>query len=603
MVFQNYALYPHMSVRENIAFPLACSGVPKAEAKSRVERAAEILGLGEYLHRRPKALSGGQRQRVAMGRAIVRKPQAFLMDEPLSNLDAKLRGQMRAEIRGLQRQFETTTLYVTHDQVEAMTMGDRIAVMRKGLLQQLGTPDELYETPANLFVAEFIGSPPMNVVTATVLRSGAGPTSSSARSGSSCRPARWTPTRPSPAADETTVALGIRPESLRDPATSDSRWLRLVADVELVENVPPEKLVHLRIDAEPVVTEATVEIAKDIDEAAVEDLRVLGKGTVLNARLPGSATVREGTRAEFAVPPSALHFFDLSTGQAIAPTAAAPRRRRPPDRDEDLVTTPAHHIKRGVSLYSFQEEYFLRTLTLEQCIAAAASFGARGIEIIPEQSIPGFPNLTDEFVDTWFSWMEQYGTTPVATDLFLDTKLYPHRWLTLEEQVDSVHRDIDIAVRLGAKVVRAIINTPPEVMEGAAPYAEEQGVRLLLEVHAPFHYEHPWILQHLEVMDRTGSPALGFMPDMGTYVRRFPRVVSERALRDGARPELVDLIVKTYDDQRRHPRPDGHRQLPQRRAGRHRPGPAGDALHLDRAQAHARPHGPASGTSRRSSTR
>ena len=267
------------------------------------------------------------------------------------------------------------------------------------------------------------------------------------------------------------------------------------------------------------------------------------------------------------------------------------------------MTTPAHSIKRGVSLYSFQEEYFLRTLTLEECIAAAASFGARGIEIIPEQSIPGFPHLTDEFVDTWFSWMEQYGTTPVATDLFLDTKLYPDRWLTLEEQVASVHRDIDIAVRLGAKVVRAIINTPPEVMEGAAPYAEEKGVRLLLEVHAPFHYEHPWILQHLEVMHRTGSPALGLMPDMGTYVRRFPRVVSERALRDGAKPELVDLIVKTYDDQRRHPRPDGPRQLPQRRSGRHRPGPPGDALHLDRAQGDARPHAPASGTSRRSSTR
>jgi multiple sugar transport system ATP-binding protein len=305
-----------------MAFPLVCAGVAKPEAKSRVERAAEILGIGEYLHRKPKALSGGQRQRVAMGRAIVRKPQAFLMDEPLSNLDAKLRGQMRAEIRGLQRKFQTTTLYVTHDQVEAMTMGDRIAVMRKGLLQQLGTPDELYETPANLFVAEFIGSPPMNVVTATVLRSGAGHhlVVGSQRIE---LPAGALDAYPALAgADSSTVALGLRPESLRDPATADSRSLRLVADVELVENVPPEKLVHLRIDAEPVVTEATVEIAKDIDEAAVEDLRALGKGTVLNARLPGSATVREGTRAEFAVPSSALHFFDLSTGQAIAPTSS-----------------------------------------------------------------------------------------------------------------------------------------------------------------------------------------------------------------------------------------------------------------------------------------
>ncbi|MFG1681194.1 sugar phosphate isomerase/epimerase family protein [Nonomuraea sp. NPDC049269] len=205
-------------------------------------------------------------------------------------------------------------------------------------------------------------------------------------------------------------------------------------------------------------------------------------------------------------------------------------------------------IQRGVSLYSFQEEYFLRTMSLEDCIRAAAGIGARGIEIIPEQSIPGYPHLTDEFVDAWFGWMHKYDTTPVATDLFLDTKLYPGRWLTLEEQVASVHRDIDIAVRLGATVIRAIINTPPEVMEAAAPYAEEKGVRLLLEVHAPFHYSHPWIEQHLEVMHRLDTPALGLMPDMGTYVRRFPRVVSERALRDGAKPELVDLIVKTYDD-------------------------------------------------------
>jgi sugar phosphate isomerase/epimerase len=212
------------------------------------------------------------------------------------------------------------------------------------------------------------------------------------------------------------------------------------------------------------------------------------------------------------------------------------------------MTIPSHTVKRGVSLYSFQEEYFLRTLSVEDCIREAAAFGARGIELIPEQMIPGFPQLTDEFVDTWFGWMEKYGTTPVATDLFLDTKLHPDRWLTLEEQVASFHRDIDIAVRLGAKVVRAIINTPPEVMEGAAPYAEANGVRLLLEVHAPFHYEHPWIVAHLEVMYRTGSPALGLMPDMGTYVRRFPRVVSERALRNGARPELVELIVATYDD-------------------------------------------------------
>jgi len=205
-------------------------------------------------------------------------------------------------------------------------------------------------------------------------------------------------------------------------------------------------------------------------------------------------------------------------------------------------------IKRGVSLYSFQEEYFLRTMSLEDCIAAAARIGANGIEIIPEQSILGYPHLTNEFVQAWHGWMKTYGITPVATDLFIDSKRYPDRWLTTEEQVASVRQDIDIAVRLGARIIRAIISTPPEVMEGAAPYAEEKGVRLLLEIHAPFHYTHPWVLAHLEVMDRTGSPALGFMPDMGTYVKRFPRVVTERALRDGARPRVADIIVSTYDD-------------------------------------------------------
>src|SRR4051812_44963423 len=255
MVFQNYALYPHMTVRENIAFPLACSGMAKPEITARVERAAEALGLTEYLHRKPKALSGGQRQRVAMGRAIVRKPQAFLMDEPLSNLDAKLRGQMRAEIRSLQRQQQVTTLYVTHDQVEAMTMGDRIAVMRKGVLQQLGTPDELYASPANLFVAEFIGSPPMNVVTAIVADGGRQLVVGSQRVE---LPDAALAAYPALAgAGATQVALGIRPESLRDAAGADPRWPRLVADVELVENLPPEKVAYLRLDAEPVVTDAT----------------------------------------------------------------------------------------------------------------------------------------------------------------------------------------------------------------------------------------------------------------------------------------------------------------------------------------------------------
>ncbi|BBC30869.1 hypothetical protein SGFS_021630 [Streptomyces graminofaciens] len=207
-----------------------------------------------------------------------------------------------------------------------------------------------------------------------------------------------------------------------------------------------------------------------------------------------------------------------------------------------------HAISRGVSLYSFQEEYFLRTMSVEDCVAAVADMGARGIEVIPEQSIPGYPVLTDAFVTRWHHWMRAYGTTPVATNAFLDTKLHPDRRLTLDEQTSSVRRDIDIAVRLGAPIVKATINFSPEVMEAAAPYAEEHGVQLLLEVHAPFHYRHPWIVEHLEVMDRVGAHVLGLMPDMGIHVRRFPRVVSDRALRDGARPELVDFIVRTYDD-------------------------------------------------------
>src|SRR3954464_3613583 len=211
MVFQSYALYPHMTVADNMGFALKIGGVNKGEIRSRVEEAAKILDLEPYLDRKPKALSGSQRQRVAMGRAIVRKPQAFLMDEPLSNLDAKLRGQMRAEIRSLQREDGTTAMDVTHDQVEAMTMGDRIAVMRKGVLQQLGTPDELYNAPANLFVAEFIGSPPMNVLSATVVR-GSEVVVGSQRF---ALPAGTLAACPQLAqADAVPVALGLRPESL-----------------------------------------------------------------------------------------------------------------------------------------------------------------------------------------------------------------------------------------------------------------------------------------------------------------------------------------------------------------------------------------------------
>jgi sugar phosphate isomerase/epimerase len=206
-----------------------------------------------------------------------------------------------------------------------------------------------------------------------------------------------------------------------------------------------------------------------------------------------------------------------------------------------------HEIKRGVSFYSYQEEYFLGQLDVEGCIREASKIGATGIEIIPEQMLRGYPEISDDFYRLWHGWMERYGTVPIASDLFIDTKRYPGRWLTIQEQVESVERDLQIAHRLGVTEVRAIINTPPEVMEGAAAKAEELGLHLLLEVHAPFHYEHPWVQRHLKVMDRVDSPALGFMPDMGTFVERFPRVVSERARRDGGRDDLIDLIVETYD--------------------------------------------------------
>jgi len=317
MVFQSYALYPHKNVAENIAYPLRVRKVAKEQRTARAAEVARMLDIDALLDRTPRQLSGGQRQRVALARAIVREPQAFLMDEPLSNLDAKLRGQMRAEIRSLQREYKTTTLYVTHDQVEAMTMGDRIAVLRKGVLQQLGTPEELYEAPANLFVAEFLGSPPMNIVRATVTRSAAGPQLVVGSQRLQLAEGALDAFPALAGGDATPVALGLRPECLQDSATADPRWPRLVADVDVVEKVPPEKLVHLRLDAEAVVTEATLEIAQDTDEAAADELRQLGKGAALQARLPGSSTVREGTRAEFAIAPTALHFFDLASGEAI----------------------------------------------------------------------------------------------------------------------------------------------------------------------------------------------------------------------------------------------------------------------------------------------
>ena len=253
MVFQNYALYPHMSAYDNMGFALKMRGVAKGEIDLRVRGAARVLGLSEVLTKKPRTLSGGQRQRVAMGRAIVRQPQAFLMDEPLSNLDAKLRVEMRAEISRIQRNLAVTTIYVTHDQVEAMTMGDRVAVMRGGHLQQVASPQELYDRPANLFVAEFIGSPAMNLIRANLVRDG-GVVQVLFADGALTVPEPVSVARPSLASFEgREVIVGIRPEDLEDASISrDGVRDVLPVEVDIREDMGSEVFAHFAVDAEPV---------------------------------------------------------------------------------------------------------------------------------------------------------------------------------------------------------------------------------------------------------------------------------------------------------------------------------------------------------------
>ena len=318
MVFQSYALYPHLSVYDNIAFGLKLKKEKKAEIDRRVNEAARILGLEPFLKRKPRALSGGQRQRVAMGRAIVRQPQAFLMDEPLSNLDAKLRVQMRAEIARLQGDLGTTTIYVTHDQVEAMTMGDRVAVMRKGELQQVAAPQELYDRPVNLFVGGFIGSPAMNMVEATLERADGG---LRARAGSQSIElgSETLSVRPGLRAYEgKTVVLGIRPEDLEDAALSEETPgnRRLQGKVELREALGSEIMVHFTVDAPPALTEDVRELAQDLgDERAVEEKA--GAETTMVGRFGARSVVKEDELTEVAVDTRALHFFDPDSGAGI----------------------------------------------------------------------------------------------------------------------------------------------------------------------------------------------------------------------------------------------------------------------------------------------
>jgi multiple sugar transport system ATP-binding protein len=300
MVFQTYALYPHMTVRENLGYGLKVRKTPKKEAQKRVEQAAQLLGLDELLDRRPAALSGGQRQRVAMGRAIVREPKAFLMDEPLSNLDAKLRVSMRAQLASLHARLGATTIYVTHDQVEAMTLGQRVAVLLDGRVQQVDTPQTLYASPANLFVAAFIGSPAMNLVEADV-------------GGGTVSFAGFTvPIPATPASGR--VIVGIRPETFEDVAFADPALPRIDVDVEVVEELGAETHVIFLVDAAPV----DVSGARDLDE---EEVLIGDARTAFTARVDPQTSARPGSPLRLAVDPSRFHYFDPDTGERLAHAA------------------------------------------------------------------------------------------------------------------------------------------------------------------------------------------------------------------------------------------------------------------------------------------
>ena len=312
MVFQNYALYPHMSVFDNMAFSLKLRKLPKNEIEKKVKDAAKTLEIGELLDRKPKALSGGQRQRVAMGRAIVRNPQAFLMDEPLSNLDAKLRVQMRAELGQLHTQLQTTTLYVTHDQVEAMTMGDRVAVIRKGELQQIDTPREIYSNPKNIFVAGFIGSPSMNFVYAKikskddVIELTFGDNQITYKDEKKEKLESF---------ENKEIILGIRPEAFEDGYfANEADYSEIIkVKVSLLEQLGSDSYVHFYKDIKPVQTEAIEEILADEGE----DITVLGDNTKFIARINPNSTVAEGEEIELRINPSKLHFFDPESGDVI----------------------------------------------------------------------------------------------------------------------------------------------------------------------------------------------------------------------------------------------------------------------------------------------
>ena len=328
MVFQNYALYPHLSVYDNMAYGLKIQKLDKADIRRRVLEIAKVIGLEDLLERKPKALSGGQRQRVAMGRAIVREPKVFLMDEPLSNLDAKLRVQMRSEVARIQHDLKATTVYVTHDQVEAMTMGDRVALMRRGVLQQVGAPMDLYLSPTNLFVASFIGSPAMNLLEATLEQRD---DALFAQVGDqSIRLAMDAIEEPGELARHVgrTIGLGLRPENIEDAAVAleapQERRLRTV--VQSVEALGSELIAHLTVAGKPVVTEEVKEVAADLDATVMSALQADEREarTALVARFDVASRARPGEPVEVVVDTRRMHFFDLETGRALGRTAVAP---------------------------------------------------------------------------------------------------------------------------------------------------------------------------------------------------------------------------------------------------------------------------------------
>ena len=323
MVFQNYALYPHMTVEQNLAFGLQLRKTPKEEIKRRVDEAARMLGLEQYLKRKPAALSGGQRQRVAMGRAIVREPQAFLMDEPLSNLDAKLRVSMRASLNQLHERLGVTTVYVTHDQVEAMTLGNRVCVLRDGRLQQVDTPQTLFESPVNLFVAGFIGSPAMNFVNAELVRDG----------GAAVTFAGFKLAVPPEVIDKKPgltnyfgkkVILGIRPSDFEDATLSDRQWGTMRVTAGVTEELGSEIHVIFTIDA-PHVEHASIAQATEASEDEDEATAALAGGKSLwTARVSKESRVKHGTPLELSVDTRYLQFFDPGSGLSIGhPKASA----------------------------------------------------------------------------------------------------------------------------------------------------------------------------------------------------------------------------------------------------------------------------------------